>query len=74
MAKIKSNEIDRRLEAISLLKAASKQWPEGMRHELVRLKLERATAELQEELLELLQKTRGVKAPDRAKAQADAKQ
>jgi len=72
MTKIKSGEIDTRLEAISLLKAASKQWPEGWRHDLVRLKLERATAELQEELFELL--TRGMKGTDRAKAQPDAKQ
>lgn len=74
MLKIRTEEIDTRLEAISTLKAASKQWPEGWRHDLVRQWLERGVTELQDDLFELLAQSRGIKAPDRPKSSSDPKQ
>jgi hypothetical protein len=74
MKKVRSGEIDSLLEAISVLKAASKQWSEGYRNDLVRVRLERARAELQDELFEALREARGMPGPVRPKGHSEPKQ
>jgi hypothetical protein len=61
MPRERSNQLSEIVEAISILKAAEKEWPRGVSNKLIKEALDRKEKELHEELFVLMTEKKGRK-------------